>query len=322
MFVKNETTCRPVLARADVTDEMSVGAIVVRAEYRAASTRLVRWEGPRAGLDTDAPTTAQYAIWEGTSVTVAGTVRGPGRLPHVARVDVRVGTDVRSVLVLGDRQWVRNAGRLVPSTPAPFETKPLSWELAFGGAFELPPGLDPIRKLPHPGGQVAYPLNPTGVGFYRDDQAAEGRSLPSIEHREQRIEHREDQPRPAGFAPCPALVALRAPTAAPAEPKDPEWHLRAMLRALHPAPGEMIFDDLAPATAVHVTGVGPSPIAFEIPRSPVRVTTVRGKSKEAVGFRVRSVHVSADDGAVIIEYAHAFEFGRGTAPSWIAVAAA
>lgn len=322
MFVKNDTKYQPVLARADVTDDLSVGTIVVRAEYRALPTGLVGWGAPRPQLDTDAPTTAEVAIWEGTSVTVAGTVRGPGRLPHMARVDVHVGADSRSVLVLGDRQWVRNAGKLVPSTPAPFDTKPLSWDLAFGGAYELPPGLDPIRKLPHPGGQIAYPLNPTGVGFYRDDQAAEGQALPSIEQRDHRIERREDQPRPAGFAPCPALVGLRAPASAPADPNDPEWHFRTMLRAVHPAPSEMIFADLSPATTVRVAGVGSSPIAFEIPRSPVRVAKVRDKSREAVGFRVRTVHVSAVDGAVIIEYAHAFGFGPGAAPSWIVVSAA
>jgi len=239
----------------------------------------------------------------------------------MARVDVHVGADSRSVLVLGDRQWVRNAGKLVPSTAAPFDTKPLSWELAFGGAFELPPGPDPVRKLPHPGGQVPYALNPGGVGFYRDDRAAEGQPLPNIEHHQRRIERREDMPRPAGFAPCPALTALRAPAAGPTEADNPEWHLRTMLRAVHPAPGEMIFGDLSPATTIRVDGVGPSPIQFEIPRSPVRVSRARGKSREAVGFRVRTVHVSADDGAVIIEYAHAFGFGPGTAPSWIAVVA-
>lgn len=322
MFVKNQTSLRPVLARADLTDDLCVGAVVVRAEYRISGAGLVPWGTVRTPLDTDPPTTAEHAVWEGTSVTVAGTVRGPGRPPHVARVDLHVGGAARSVLVFGDRQWIRNAGKLVPSTPAPFEAKPLSWALAFGGAYELPPGLDPIRKLPYPGGRVAYPLNPEGVGFYRDDQTAEGRPLPSIERREAPIQRREDVPRPAGLSPCPDLLGLRVPSTAPTDSEDPHWHLRSMLRCVHHAPGELIFDDLAPATRVGVAGAGTSAIAFEVPKSPAAVSTVRGKSVEAVGYRIRAVHVSVDDGAVIVDYAHAFGFRHGAGPSWVCVATA
>ncbi len=42
------------------------------------------------------------------------------------------------------------------------------------------------------------------------------------------------------------------------------------------------------------------------------VSTVRGNTVEPVGFRMRSVHVSTGDGAVLVDYAHAFRFARGT----------
>lgn len=319
MFVKNTSSFRPVLRRADVSDDLLVGTVIVRGEYRLSASGLVPWEGVRPGLETDVPTTSEHAIWDGTSVTVAGTVHGPTRPPHLVRVDLQVGDELRTVLVFGERRWVRNAGKLVVSTPAPFETAPLSWALAFGGAYEIPAGPDPIRGLPHPGGQVPYPLNPGGMGFYRDAAVAEGRPLPRIERRETLIRTPEDQPRPAGLAPCPELTGLRLPSSAPAEGDDAEWHLRTMLRAIHPAPGELIFESLAPATPVRVGGVGPAVLDFPLPRSPVRVSTQRGKTSEEVGFRIRAVHVSVDDGAVIIEYAHAFGHAQSAAPAWVRV---
>ena len=47
---------------------------------------LAPWKGSREPLPTDPPDTSGRALWEGASITVAGTVRGPGRLPHTARV--------------------------------------------------------------------------------------------------------------------------------------------------------------------------------------------------------------------------------------------
>lgn len=319
MFVQNKTPHAVVLARSDVSDDLCVGTVVFRASYRVGATGLIPWEGPRAALDSDPPSTAEHAIWEGTSVTVSGVVRGPLRPPHVVRTDLRVGGETRSLLVFGDRQWLRNAGKLVASTPAAFDEKPLSWALAFGGSYELLPGMDPVRKLPHPGGPIPYVLNPGGTGFYPNERAAQGNALPNIERRETAVSGWMDLPRPAGFAPCPELVGLRAPEAGPTGPDDPQWHFRSLLRFVHHAPGDLIFESLAPGTAVRVAGLGGGPVGFEVPRSPVNVTTVRGKALEVVGFRVRSVHASTMDGAVLVDYAHAFGFGRGGAPSWVRV---
>lgn len=320
MFVQNNSACPVRLARAHVSDALHVAAVTLRAEYRISESGLVPWEGPRTPLDTDPPkSVAEEPLWEGTSVTAAGSVLGRLQAPAVARVDLHVGIETRTLLVFGERRWLRNAGKLARGVPAPFEEVPLSWSLAFGGSYELAPGLDPVSRRPHPGGRVPHPLNPGGMGFYKDERAAEGQPLPAIEWREGGITTWSDQPRPAGLAPCPDLVGLRAPTAPPVESGDPEWHLRTVLRSLHHAPGELVFADLPPGTPIRLAGVGASPVSFEIPPSPVRVATVRGKSTEAAGFRVRSVHVSRGDGAVLVDYAHAFELPVGGAPSWIRV---
>lgn len=320
MFVQNKTASRVRLARGDVSEDLCVGAVTLRAEYRLTENGLIPWEGERAALDTDPPASVgDEPLWEGTSVTAAGSVLGRLRAPAVVRVDLQVGPETRTLLVFGERRWLRNAGKLARGVPAPFDEIPLSWSRAFGGSYELAPGLDPHTRRPHPGGLVPHPLNPSGTGFYRDERAAEGQPLPSIEWRDAGIATWSDQPRPAGLAPCPELLGLRAPDGPPAGPEDPEWHLRTALRFLHHAPGELVFSDLAPGTPVRLSGVGESSIAFEIPGSPVAVATVRGKSVETVGFRVRSVHISRPDGAVLVDFAHAFGFAAGEAPSWIRV---
>lgn len=319
MFVKNQTSYEPVLARTRVSASLAVAAVVVRSVWRTSAAGLVPWEGSRPERDTDAPSTRKQALWEGTSVTMAGTVRGPQRPPHLVRVDLEVGAEKRSVMVKGDRQWVKNAGRLVASPPVPFDEKPLLWSLAFGGAYELPPGFDPVRKLPHPGGRIAYPQNPGGVGFYKDEKAAEGQALPGIEWHAAPIESWDQDAAPAGLSPCPHLPGLRMPRRAPAAEGDVEWQVRTALRLAHHAPRELVFDKLAPGTPVRGLGVGALAIAFEIPESPVRVTTKRGKSMDEVAFRVRAVHLSADDGAVIVEHAHSFGYEPSRPPVWVHV---
>jgi len=319
MFVKNETRYKPALARTAVSEQLAVGAIVVESVWRSSASGLVPWEGSRQRLDTDAPSTAKQALWEGTSVTMAATVRGPQKPPYLARIELEVAAEKRSVTVFGDRQWVRNAGRLVASAPARFEQKPLSWSLAFGGAYDLPPGLDPVRHLPHPGYRVGHPLNPGGIGFYQDEKAAEGSLLPSIEWRDEPTKSWDDRPTPAGLSPCPDLPGLRAPQSAPAGEDDVAWYVHALLRQVHHAPRELIFDTRVPGTAVRTMVAGASPMAFEIPESPLRVVTTRSHSAEDVRPRVRSVHVSLDDGAVIVQHGHSFGHEPNRPPSWVRI---
>ncbi len=247
MFVNNRSHHRPALARTLVSSQLAVAAVVVRSIWRISAAALLPWEGPRVEVTGEPASPSDHALWQGTSVTVSGNVPGPGRPPYVARVDLDVGPERRSLLVHGDRRWIRNAGRLAVSSAGPFDHKPLSWALAFGGGYALAPGLDPLGKRPHPGGWIAHVLNPGGTGLYGDEGAADGAPLPSIERPEEPIASWRDQPRPAGLSPCPSLHGLRAPVTLPRE--DPDWHVRAALRLLHPGPGELIFEPLRPGCA-------------------------------------------------------------------------
>lgn len=321
MFVKNKTRFEAALPHGHFADGVSVAALVLTVAYRIGPRGLEPWEGERAPLLTDPPDTSRQALWHGASVTAAGTVTGPGRPPHTTYADFRVGTESRRLVVTGDRRWLRNAGKLIASAPAAWDAMPLSWSLAFGGAIEIPPGPIGPEKLPHPGGRYEYPLNPGGKGVVLEEAKAEGAALPNIESPDCPMKAPLDQPRPAGFAPCPDLSGLRAPAGlTPDFLDDFEASLRLMLRMRHAAPGEMIFESLPPGTAIELKGVSERAVRVEVPPCPVTVDVQKGKKLTRLPAAVRWAHVSADDAALLVCFGHSFSYEA--APAWVVVAEA
>jgi len=321
MFVKNRTSIPVALPRGSFLEGISVAAVVATIPFRRMGPALQHWDGPRQSMPTDPPSMTDKALWEGASLTVAGTVFGPGRVPHTAPVQLRVGEVARRLNVFGDRTWVRNAGRLIASLPAPWDSMPLCWERAFGGAFEVPAGPMGPKKLPHPGGRFVHALNPHGKGICLDENTAEGKALPNVESVHEPLKCPTDQPRPAGLAPCPDLFGLRLPEGLTEEQmKDPVQLLHLSLRMAHAAPGEQIFASLNSGAVVEVLGVGAGPIRFEVPSCPFQVSTRKGRSLTTIATSVRCVHVSADDAAVLVTYGAPFAYE--TPPSWVEVTVA
>jgi hypothetical protein len=257
-------------------------------------------------------------------VTAAGDVYGPSSAPFQRIVTLAVGGAACSLLVSGDRRWTRTLGELVASAPAPFERLPLSFSLAYGGFFDVPPGLFPGTDLPYPGGRLAHPLNEGGVGFYLDEAAAEGHALPNFELADRPIKQWSDRPVPGCFVPCPELPGLRiAPRGGMAAAPE-AWKMGLLpmaLRAHNPAPSYLVFDDLPAGTPIHLDGVGREAIRFDVPPSPVRLTLLRKPNREELQPELRSVHVDADRGLVSCVYGHPFLYREGHEPSWIVVEA-
>ncbi len=321
MFVKNTSLAPVALARGHFFDGIFVAALVATVPYRITSLGLEPWDGPRPELPTDPPSSTDKPLWEGASVTAAGSVFAPGCFPHATRVALRVGEQSRSLRVWGERRWVKNAGKLVASAAAPWESLPLSWERAFGGTVEIPPGPIGPNKLPHPGGRLQHPMNPRGMGLCLDPNTAEGIALPNIESETESMKQPIEQPRPAGFAPCPDLAALRMPDGPPPNAtEDPEGFVRAALRVAHAAPGELIFPALPEGTPIELTGVGRTALRLEVPRCPIRVAVRKGRALTPLAAAVRSIHLSGDDGAALVTFGHPFCYE--VAPSWVEVAAA
>lgn len=127
-----------------------------------------------------------------TDVVVTGRAHAPGKVRELM-VGVAVGRSARVLKVLGERRVeVTLDGQVRFPEPAPFESVPLSWELAYGGydAYahdELDPPLRRngrrIEPSPREEGVFAYPRNKVGRGYFIDvdRDRADGELLPQIE---------------------------------------------------------------------------------------------------------------------------------------------
>lgn len=305
MFVTNRSPYRVVLARAALSKTEGCAAIVVESYYRVGTDGLVPLPASaREPRPTDPPDVTGHPVWWGVSITAAARVAPPERTSRW-RVSLAVGQQAQELAIFGPRRWVRRGRELVPSDPGSFEPLELSYRQSFGGTYEMPPGLFPGTDLPHPGGTIAYALNPTGMGFFGEARAAEGQPLPRIERADQPIQRWEDRPRPGGLSPCPELMALRVQPPALAEPPaDFEPDLGRMLRLLHHAEGELIFRDIPQGTMIELAGASGDPIRFIAPSSPVDVELL--KAERGPAGALRALHIDANDRIVCAVHHHPF----------------
>jgi hypothetical protein len=234
-------------------------------------------------------------------------------------------------VVFGERRWQPTVfGELKASASARFESITLSFAKAFGGGFDILPGIDEASGLPHPGGRATYPLNGDGIGYYRDPASAKHAPLPNIELADQMIASWDDKPVPGCFVPCPSLVGLRLQTPAllallkgsSAETTDRrvEFSVRAALKVLHHAPGYLIFDALGAGTPIRLEGLGRRPLSFDVPTPEAAVYLRRGREKTGVSGTLRSLHVDADQETVSCVVGHAFRYKPSSGPSWVEIA--
>ena len=148
MFIRNKTRNRVGLARTVVNDELSAASAVVFSRYRIESDRLVWLEEPPVRSPASPPDPLAFPLWKGVSVTAIGQVVGPPRAPFIRQVNISVGDEVRRLAVFGGRRWRKTlGGDLVASDPEPFDTLPLVFTRAFGGFYNMTPGLFPGTNL-------------------------------------------------------------------------------------------------------------------------------------------------------------------------------
>jgi hypothetical protein len=328
MFIRNKTTLDVHLAHGHVTDDLAVAAVVVSLDLALApGEQLAPLPTPLPPAEDDPPRdTLRVPLWAGVSVTASGHAMGPARAPFVCPVLFRIGAAERRLIVFGDRRWERrNGGALQPSAPVPFDRIPLGFERAFGGGYDLPPGLLPGTDLPHPGLRVAYPLNARGVGYYPNEQIAAGSPLPNVERPDQLLRRWNDTPEPAGFTPCRDLAAWRMKKQSAGKVQQsgalgsPAEAFDGALRLYHHAPPPLVFDDVPQGTPVELSGLGALPIWFVVPPAPARVTARTGKASASISPRLRALHVDADRRAVRAVFGHAFRYDPQRAPDWIRV---
>jgi hypothetical protein len=108
-------------------------------------------------------------------VLLVGSAHAPGGRP-ATRVPVRLkaGAVDKACEVVGDRVWNAGLTGIRPSAPEPFVSKPISYDLAFGGVDQ---------ESADPAEHDAYRLNPVGRGYRKHLSNAwvGGRPLPNTE---------------------------------------------------------------------------------------------------------------------------------------------
>jgi hypothetical protein len=191
-----------------VTYQFDVGKPLVRAaEQLPLSTTNEAHEALTPGAPASMKAVPELlAFSSGTDVIVRGHARSRVRRTFM-RVGVVIGSHRHTAEAIGRRVVDLVNGKLVFSSPEPFESMPLRYELAYGGIDvgyeamvaalarkELKP--EDLRRLGplaeghlHGVPPVAYPRNRYGKGYVMvaEPKALVGRELPNIEFTDDRI---------------------------------------------------------------------------------------------------------------------------------------
>jgi hypothetical protein len=108
-------------------------------------------------------------------VLLNASAHAPGARPaERVRVGVKIGAWSKVLDVVGDRVWLNQFVTFGASAPEPFLTKPITYDVAFGGVDDL----DPDEAMPD-----AYAANPFGRGWHRvrNQSRIPGTPLPNTE---------------------------------------------------------------------------------------------------------------------------------------------
>jgi hypothetical protein len=197
MELINETNWESRLFTGAIDDEQVGGWLVTRATFAVDRARgrivptEVRWPVFHDRVVTRYGTfpSDNHPRHAGCDLVVLGSARC--RRPTTrTTASFSVGGFTRSIDVVGDRRWERDArGALVASEPRPFTEMSLDWSRAYGGRAET-----------H-GEPVEHPLNPMGRGVCVEEASAEGVALPNLEDPESPVRAWSDAPVPAAWGP-------------------------------------------------------------------------------------------------------------------------
>lgn len=199
-----------------------------------------------------------------TDVIVIGAATAPDRTPvKTLDVLVQVGPVERILRVFGPRVWYRGVSGLNLTSPEPFESVELRWDLAYGGYDASEEGKTPLEE----------PRNPVGRGLVRSSGALVHEPGPQIEDPRDLISSHRTKPVPAGVAP---IGRGWEPRRLYAGTMDETWMRERM--PLLPVDFDDRFNQVAPPeliTPAHLRGGEPvrlhhlnadGPMTFDLPR--------------------------------------------------------
>ena len=203
-------------------------------------------------------------------------------------VTARLGRFTSQLRVLGDRVWEsRGKGDPVPSAPLRFTEMPIAYKRAFGG------------KAPGSMGEVPWPQNPDGRGFYQTAAEAVGKPLANLEWTAgPAVRSWQDRPDPAGWGPYPMFWGLRAAASVLLDnDKNVTGMSRKAFNHAHPA---MVVDAIAEGERVEIEGVQSQPITFHVPRLPLTLQWSCGPDRGSVPLTADGLYVWIDQRKVVV----------------------
>ncbi len=118
MFLTNNTpfvaVCRRGQAAAENRPTLRFATVMVHEAYSIGSHGALKadYDSP---LPPDLAAAKSASAWDGTSVTVTGTVRAPEHGLLARTLSLSVGAVTRRLVARGSRQWLRDAAGVVPS---------------------------------------------------------------------------------------------------------------------------------------------------------------------------------------------------------------
>lgn len=206
----NATPASAAFLNTTFGENHMLAAVIARFAFRVdggqlAPTPEFQWPAGRLPAETPygvVPGDVPF-LTGGIDLFVMGSLWQPGARPGTElTAEIRIGERfLRRVTAIGDRRWIRQGGSLVPGTPEPFVSMPLSYDRSYGGAVETE------------NGRLSWPPNPAGKGFYLTPEQADGQPLPNLEDPGHRIVSIEDRPEPMATGPYPAEGSLRVENA-------------------------------------------------------------------------------------------------------------
>jgi hypothetical protein len=311
MQLQNDTPFAARLLRFQRAEDAPVnGGLVLKATFQRAPGG--RWmPAPEQVPLVDAPLPTSFGIFhgdnfmrkDGVDVCVMGTAR-PSRPRRAVEVGVSIGKHKSSLVVYGDRRWIRNGRRgLAASIPDLFEELPLSYERAYGG------------KTVHDYEEVVFPDNPIGRGYYLSEAEAAGQPLANIEAAgAPSVASWSDRPPVCGWGPYPCFWALRAREAVTADPADPLAPPRISPRLNNNAHPDLVLQALPEGAEIRIEGLRVGELVFPVPPVSARLAVESGGAVIAEPeIRVDGVFVWADlDLVTVTGRAHfTYPYDRG-----------
>lgn len=298
MDFTNHTSFHAHLFRTTVSETRMALAVFTRITYEIRNGTLAV-AAEQAWPVSPGPYEFEYGPMDGDDVykrggvdlIVFGKARPPGGR-EVTQLDVHVelGTHRYRLLVIGDRVWQRQQGKLVASAPKPFREIPLTLEHAYGGK-------DVWDEAEFP-----FPANPVGKGYAYEEASAEGKPLPNLEDPDRPVRAWADQPDPVGVAVCPMACVPRLKNSLIIGP-GMTGIKRIMPTLFNSAFPPMIAPRAVPGDVLTITGVSAAgPLSIRLPPVPVKTRLRLGEQVTEAPLFIDQVGVEPDRQRAFVSY--------------------